>query len=376
MDREAAIWHTVETCEHHTAAEASPSVDPNSYTLQRHDGTQEKYTTRCEHMNRSSVSVVIPAYNSARYLAKSLDSVMTQTLPPTEILIVDDGSTDNTRTIVAAYRDARIRYIEIPHQGVAAARNRGMELASGYYLAFLDADDQWRPTMLEKQVSILEQDEQLICSFTNFVRFVEETGEVLPEQFDFYPELKTVPVARSRFEDAFSIEGDAFAQLIQFEEIPAFMQCMLFRRTMIADMRQNKLLSRCEDLEFVGRVFLRGKVAFTSEVLTDVRRHGLNLTSDHSFMALDKLRALLPLQNAVDTPSRRMALNDRLVKAWLDAATVLIRADRQWEGLAHYAKIFAIRNSWLRKLKGTARVGYELLNSIGAYDPATEASAQ
>ena len=321
-------------------------------------------------MNRSSVSVIIPAYNSATYLAKSLGSVLTQTHQPAEILIVDDGSTDDTRTIVAAHRDPRIRYVEMPHQGTAAARNRGIELASGDYLAFLDADDQWRPTMLEKQVAILEQDESLICSFTNFVRIVEDTGEVLPEQFDFYPELATVPVTHSRFEDAFLVDGDAFTQFIRFEEIPAFMQCMRFRRALVADMRQNKSLRRCQDLEFVARVFMRGKVAFTSEVLTDVRRHGLNITSDISFMALDKLWALLPLRDAVDTPSRRTALNDRLVKAWLDAATVLIRAGRRREGVEHYTNVFAIPHSGLRKLKGTARIGYELLTSLGTYGSA------
>ena len=280
-------------------------------------------------MNRSDVSVVIPAYNSAKYISESLGSVLAQTHQPAQILIVDDGSTDDTRAVVAAHSDPRVRYIQIPHQGSAAARNTGIELSSGDYLAFLDADDRWRPAMLEKQVAILEQDESLICSFTNFVRFVEGTGEVLPEQFEFYPELARVPVARTRSEDAFIVEGDAFAQFIRFEEIPAFTQCMLFRRAMIADMRQNKALRRCEDLEFVARVFMRGKVAFNSEVLTDVRRHDSNITNDISLMALDKLCALLHLQDAVDTPARRTALNDRLVKAWLDAATVLVRAGRR-----------------------------------------------
>ena len=83
-------------------------------------------------------------------------------------------------------------------------------------------------------------------------------------------------------------------------------------------------------------------------------------------MALDKLCALLHLQDAVDTPARRAALNDRLVKAWLDAATVLVRAGRRSEGLGHYARILSIPNSGLRKLQGTARIGYELLASIGA----------
>ncbi len=81
-------------------------------------------------------------------------------------------------------------------------------------------------------------------------------------------------------------------------------------------------------------------------------------------MALDKLWALLPLQHAVDTPARRAALNDRLVKGWIDAATALIQARRRRDGLKHYAKALAQPGPGMRKLKGTARVGYELVASI------------
>jgi glycosyltransferase involved in cell wall biosynthesis len=313
-----------------------------------------------------SVSVIIPTYNSAKYLAKSIDSVLAQTRRATEIVIVDDGSTDETRAVISAHGDPTIRYIAAPHQGTAAARNRGIESASGDYLAFLDADDLWRPTMLETQVAVMERDRDLICSFTNFVRFVDGTGEVYPEQFEYYPELARLPVTNTGCADALTVEGDAFVHFIGFQEIPAYMQCMLFRRSMIAGMRLNESLRRCQDLEFVARVFLRGKVAFTRKVLAEVRRHESNATRDISLMALDKLWALLPLQSAVDTPSRRAALNDRLVKARFDAAASLLRKGRRLEGLGHYAKAFSHPGSGLRKLKGTARVGYELALSLGA----------
>ncbi|MGH7172689.1 MAG: glycosyltransferase family 2 protein [Gemmataceae bacterium] len=312
-------------------------------------------------MNAPSVSVIIPTYNSAKYIAKSIDSVFAQTRQPREVLIVDDGSTDETRTVVSVYNDSRIRYIEAPHRGPAAARNRGMDIATGDYLAFLDADDLWRPTMLEKQVSVMERDEGLICSFTNFVRFAEDTGEALPEQFGFYPELTALAVLDSGIDGAFIVEGDAFIQFIRFEEIPAYMQCTLFRRAMVAEMRLNESLRRCEDLEFVSRVFMRGKVAFNREVLTDVRRHDANVTKDISLMALDKLWALLALQNAVHAPTQRAALNDRLVKARIDAATTLIRTGSRLDGVRHYAKAFTLPGSGLRKLKGTARIAYELV---------------
>jgi glycosyltransferase involved in cell wall biosynthesis len=315
-------------------------------------------------VNTPSVSVIIPTYNCAKYIGECLHSVFAQTHQPAEILIVDDGSTDETQAVVSAHRDPRIRYVGVPHKGTATARNRGIEIASGEYLAFLDADDEWRPTMLEKQVSIMEPHKDLICSFTNFVRFVEGTGEICAEQFEYYPELASLPVVDSECGDARIVQGDAFVHFIRFEEIPAFMQCMLFRRSMIGGMRLNESLRRCQDLEFVARVYMRGKVAFTREVLTDVRRHDSNATRDISLMALDKLWALLPLQQAVDTPARHAALNDRLVKAWIDAATTLIRAGNRLNGLKHYMKALAHPGPGLRKLKGTARVGGELVTSF------------
>lgn len=314
-------------------------------------------------MNEPSVSVIIPTYECAKYIATCIDSVIAQTHAPAEILIVDDGSTDDTRAVVCAYDDPRIRYIPVPHRGIAAARNAGIDLASGEYLAFLDADDLWRPSMLEKQIAVLESDRNLVCSFTNFVRFVDDTGEILPEQFEYYPELATLRVAECARGDALVVEGDAFAEFIRFQEIPAFMQCMLFRRALIAGMRLNESLTRCQDLEFVSRVFTRGKVAFTREVLTDVRRHGSNITRDISLMALDKLQALLPLREAADTPARRAALNDRLVKAWIDAAATLIRAGRRSEGLGHCVSAFTVPGSARRKLRGTARIAYEFTRS-------------
>lgn len=315
-------------------------------------------------MADGTVSVIIPTYNNAKYIQSSIESVLAQTHQPAEILIVDDASTDDTRAIVATHTDPRIRYIQAPrNEGCAAARNRGLALAAGDYIAFLDADDLWRPTMLEQQVAVLQHDRTLICSFTNFVRFVDGTGETLPEQFKFYPELASLRSAPSGCGNSLIVEGDPFVQFIGFQEIPGFMQCFLFRRTMIAGMQLNESLRRCQDLEFVARVFMRGKVAVNREVLLDVRRHDANTTRDISLMALDKLWALLPLRRAVDRPARAAALNDRLVKAWIDAATALIRAGRRVDGLKHYAGAIAQPGPLLRKLKGTARIGYELLRA-------------
>lgn len=101
------------------------------------------------------VSVVIPAYNAARFLPEAIDSALGQTFPDTEILVIDDGSTDATPELLRTYA-GRVHCLRQENRGVYAARNRGVEVARGKYIAFLDADDQWLPDKLEKQVEILE----------------------------------------------------------------------------------------------------------------------------------------------------------------------------------------------------------------------------
>jgi glycosyltransferase involved in cell wall biosynthesis len=103
------------------------------------------------------VSVVIPTYNRAHLLPLAIGSVQSQTLGDTEIIVVDDGSTDDTEAIVTSTPDRRIRYVRSStNQGSGAARNRGVEVAQGEYIAFLDSDDEWLPAKLEKQIRLME----------------------------------------------------------------------------------------------------------------------------------------------------------------------------------------------------------------------------
>src|SRR3954447_14398775 len=102
-----------------------------------------------------TVSVVIPAYNSAWCIDHAIDSVLAQTYHDYEIIVVDDGSTDETRDVVQRYGIA-VRLVCKPNGGMSSARNRGISEARGRYIAFLDSDDRWLPTKLALQVALLD----------------------------------------------------------------------------------------------------------------------------------------------------------------------------------------------------------------------------
>jgi glycosyltransferase involved in cell wall biosynthesis len=101
------------------------------------------------------VSAVIPVHNGERYLAEAIESALGQTVAPLEVIVVDDGSTDDCAGVAARY-GFRVRYVRQPRAGAGAARNRGADLALGEYIAFLDADDLWVPDKLERQLAAFE----------------------------------------------------------------------------------------------------------------------------------------------------------------------------------------------------------------------------
>jgi glycosyltransferase involved in cell wall biosynthesis len=106
-------------------------------------------------MTAPKVSVVVPAYNAAAFVRRAVDSVLAQTWADRELLVVDDGSRDGTRDVLAGYGD-RVRVLAQTNAGPAAARNHGLREARGRYVAFLDADDWWLPSKLERQVALLD----------------------------------------------------------------------------------------------------------------------------------------------------------------------------------------------------------------------------
>jgi GT2 family glycosyltransferase len=127
------------------------------------------------------VSVVIPTYNREKLVGAAIDSVLRQSYQPVEIIVVDDGSTDRTREVVEAY-GAPVRYVYQPNSGVATARNTGLRLANGEFIALLDSDDEWFPWKLAAQIAVLDYCPEVGMVWTDMTA-VNDAGAVLQERY-------------------------------------------------------------------------------------------------------------------------------------------------------------------------------------------------
>jgi glycosyltransferase involved in cell wall biosynthesis len=205
--------------------------------------------------DRYEISCIIPSFNAADYIQEALDSIQGQTLKPFETIVVDDGSTDETAKIIANY-GTPVTYIYQDNAGPGAARNRGIELARGDFLAFLDADDVWHPDKLASQMERFKQRPELEYCLTYKRNFWE--------------------AALKSEEDRLRQEGHAIT-----EDVPGYvMQSMLARaRTFEKVGLLDATLRIGEDTDWIARAEDMG---VQREVLEDVllfrRLHERNLS--------------------------------------------------------------------------------------------------
>lgn len=210
------------------------------------------------------VSVIIPAYNSARFLPRALASVFAQTRNDYEIVVVDDGSTDNTPELAASYGN-RIRYFRQENGGAASARNAGAGEARGELLAFLDADDEWMPDKLEAQVAFMDVHPGAAMSFTDMSHC--ESGRKVHDSYLHERGYRHVS------------GGRIFRNLL--------CECFIFTPTVIirreAFLRAGLFdvsLRTCEDVDLWLRVADAGEIGFIDRPLAVRHDHSSNTTKN------------------------------------------------------------------------------------------------
>ena len=204
-----------------------------------------------------TVAVVMPAYNAASFLSHAIQSVLTQTLTDLQLVIVDDGSTDDTARIARSVQDDRVVVLTGPNRGPSYARNAGMAAAHpSTYLAFIDADDAWDETKLRKQTAFLDAHPEVLAAGC-FMRYVSSTGRALGQTGQV-------------------ITAECLTRIARGELFPFPMPSLMVRRSVIPRVGGfDEFLGQngSEDLDWYARLARLGPMACVPEVLGSYRIH-------------------------------------------------------------------------------------------------------
>lgn len=258
-------------------------------------------------MNHPLVSVIIPAFNNGPFIAAALNSVFRQSSVPCEVIVVDDGSTDDTKNILRSYRD-RVVYCHQTNRGAAAARNCGLARAKGEYIAFLDGDDVWFGGNLAMKIGYLANNPGTGAVFSNF-RIFDSSGVIQEDGM-----RSTYPIFRGRslagiFEKkstlssdnlrCFAYEGYVFESLLFGNFIAT---CSMVARRKCIDyvgaFRED--LWTQEDYDYWLRLSRKYDIAFIDVPLVGCRRHYHQITrSNMDYLILDVARVLEPYRRDI-----------------------------------------------------------------------------
>ena len=242
-----------------------------------------------------NVSVVIPAYNAAGYVAQAIESVLAQTYSDFEIIVIDDGSADTTRKEVERFGGA-VHYLRQANRGVSAARNLGIRASKGRYVAFLDADDLWRPEKLELQVPCLEHEPGvgLVCSDWA----LEQNGAVIPSVLSMREPVKSGYLFPRVVRDSFLLTSTVVVERRCLEEAGFF----------------DETIPTAEDLDLWLRLSYRYPIAVVSTPLTIKRQREDGLSSDPRAATICRIQLF---ENALANFQDLSAENRRLLRTIL-----------------------------------------------------------
>ena len=212
------------------------------------------------------VSIIIPCYNCEKYIIKTLESAVSQDYTNIEIIVINDGSTDNCSSVVKTIKDDRVHLIEQENQGVSFSRNKGIAMAKGEYVVFLDADDLLHPIFLEKRVFSLSKSSAI--AYASSVVLVDKSGEKIEENKNYFAANKS-------------------SQILEFKnEIITCPSSYLFKTESLKKhkIKFNKNLQSSADKFFLLEVLKHGEIELINEspmyyrILNDSMSHKITKT--------------------------------------------------------------------------------------------------
>ncbi len=294
---------------------------------------------------KPTVSVIIPTYNRAHYLTECVNSVLTQTSPVDEILVVDDGSTDSTRELVSEWK-GRVTYLSQRNAGAAAARNLGLRAASGDLVAFQDSDDLWLPEKNALQLDFFRCHPEVEVVFGLMANFEDEQDELTAEIGDraVYELLRATHTHVT----------DMFSLLLRHNMVPT--PTVMFRRSCVDKAGLfDANLRISEDFEYWLRMSSVCRFAFMDRVLLRRRRHDSNLINDRQ----TRLRCRISiLQSMADrfpqlTAEQLSGLDRQLAGLHYDLGSLYLREGRFAAASEHLERCRKANHSpiaWAKRL--------------------------
>ncbi len=294
---------------------------------------------------RPSVSAVVPTYNCAPYLAAAIDSVLAQTHPVQELVVVDDGSSDGTAAVLAAYRqEPRVTVIRQRNRGQAAARNRGLAASGGEFVGFCDADDLWRPEKIERQLEAFAGEPEIGVVYTDHV-YIDDAGRALPT-----PRLERC-------------SGWVAAELLVRSNVP-FGSCLFRRQALAAVGGFDERLSMGDDYDLLLRVSARYRFRYLDLPLYHYRLRSGQLSDNVERRFANALRTMARFTAAhpdlIGPAQERRAL----AATYLSRGRARAARGRSWGALADFGRSLGYRpvdvvlwKSLLRLLLGWRRLG-------------------
>lgn len=223
----------------------------------------------------ASIDVIIPVYNGAKFVFEAINSAATQTLPPKSIIVVDDGSTDETPAVIKQYRGAiPLKYIRQENRGLSAARNAGWRHSQAEFVVFLDADDIWQPEKLGAQVEIQQRsavpDLQLVyCGYHH----IDQSGKPIT--------IPGLPIIHP------TLRGRVFNELLPKNIISGSGSAVLVRRNTLEQLSGfDESLRALEDWDMWLRIAQIGGIDFVDQDLVGIRTHAAGMQQDSGRMMI------------------------------------------------------------------------------------------
>jgi glycosyltransferase involved in cell wall biosynthesis len=230
------------------------------------------------------VTVVIPTYNYARFLGEAIQSVLDQTFTDFELVVVDDGSTDNTREVVGSFKDPRVRYIYQEHRGVSVAQNTGHKASVSEYITGLGADDSYLPQNLELKVKVLDARPELALVCSDAWMIDGRTGSILGKYWHGKPFNHSVDPRRAA--------QQPLKELL-YREFFITPQATLIRRKVIDEVGLfDESLPTHEDWDLFFRIVQRFPIETIDIPLIKMKHHDANLSKNRTKRYLGAVGAL------------------------------------------------------------------------------------